>query len=167
MKTSVGVDLHEPSLKKAKELNTHHSFVKSDVISYLKSAPDSSFDAVMALDLIEHLEKEEGLDLLKEMERVASKKAILFTPNGFVPQSSYDNNPWQVHKSGWGYEEMKEKGYSIIGIAGHKSIRGERALIYRKPRFFWKLLSHGSQLFTYHLPRYAFALLCVKTLSRP
>ena len=44
---------------------------------------DRSFDAVIALELLEHLNKEEGYELIHNMERWARSKVIVSTPNGF------------------------------------------------------------------------------------
>jgi len=99
------------------------------------------------------------------MEEIATKKVIIFTPNGFLPQGEYDNNPWQIHHSGWDVEEMQDLGYNIIGINGWKPLRGEYARINYKPLFLWTLLSDITQLFVRNNPKYAFQILCVKELN--
>jgi len=162
---SVGVDVFMPSIEKARAAKTHSEFVLDDVMSYLRKQPDKSFDAIIALDLIEHLTKEDGIKLKDEMERVAAKKAIILTPNGFVPQRPYDNNPWQEHKSGWPWQEWIGYGYKLYGFAGYKALRGERGAILFKPRIFWKYFSFFTQHFTIHMPKYAFELMCVKTIQ--
>lgn len=164
MVQSVGLDVFEPSLEKAKTHSTHSEFVLEDVKVYLEKMPDKSFDCVMALDLIEHLEKNQGYWLIEQMERLSRKKVILFTPNGFVPQRPYDNNPWQEHVSGWSMEEMKEKGFSIFGFGGYKNWRGERFSIIKKPRIFWKYVSFYSQIYFYRSPIKAYSILCVKRM---
>jgi hypothetical protein len=75
-------------------------------------------DSVFALDVIEHMEKEEGLQFLKEAERVARKQILVYTPLGFYPQSYEDKNKldrwqmgggyWQTHRSGWNPEDFGE-----------------------------------------------------------
>ncbi|MBI3502610.1 MAG: class I SAM-dependent methyltransferase [Bacteroidetes bacterium] len=165
MNFSVGVDAHAPSLEKAKKENIYSEYVCSDIKKYLTELPAQSFDAVMALDLIEHLTKEEGKWLMQQMERVAKKKVVLFTPNGFVPQQPYDNNPYQEHKSGWDWNEMQGCGYKVLGFGGYKTLRGERAAIQYKPRIFWKYFSYFTQLFTHKNPKHAFSILCIKKLS--
>lgn len=76
----------------------------------LKSIPDKSFDSVFLIDVIEHLEKEDGVSLIKELERVSRKQVLLFTPLGFMPQhyEEGDTDAWglggtelQKHRSGW------------------------------------------------------------------
>lgn len=163
MDHSVGLDVFQPSIDKAKVENTHHEFVLEDVKTYLEKMPDNSFDLVIALDLIEHLTREDGFWLIAQMERLARKKIVIFTPNGFVPQTPYDNNPFQEHISGWEIPEMEERGYKIFGFGGYQKLRGERFQIKFKPRIFWKYLAFGTQLFTHKAPKYAYSILCVKS----
>ena len=87
------------------------------------------------------------------------------TPNGFLPQSSYDGNDYQIHRSGWSVEEMQERGYEVFGINGWKPLRGERALMRWRPRLLWEPISFLTQPLVASRPQRAFQLLCVKTLS--
>lgn len=68
-----------------------------------------SFDLVYALDVIEHFNKADGARLLDEMERIAARRVLVFTPNGFMEQTSA--NPYQVHRSGWTREDFRARGY--------------------------------------------------------
>jgi SAM-dependent methyltransferase len=162
---SVGVDLFAPSIEKAKKLNIHNEYFQSDVMKIDELFPAKSFDAVMALDLIEHLEKEQGLALLKKMESVARKKIIIFTPNGFLTQGIHFDNPLQEHQSGWTVKEMKKLGFKVIGIGGFKPLRGDLAQIKWKPVFLWTIVSYITQLFTRDVPSLAFSLLCIKEIK--
>ena len=126
------------------------------------------------MEVIEHMEETEGLDVLKKIEKWAKKKVIISTPNGFFPQKIVDNNPMQVHLSGWDTNKMKSLGFSkILGLAGLKHLRAEIdhdsmdaelfiSMKY-KPKFFWFIIATLSQIFTYHFPIFAFGLFCVKT----
>ncbi len=68
------------------------------------------------IDVVEHLEKEEGLRLLCLTERIARRQIVLFTPLGFMPQEHLDGKDawgleggrWQEHKSGWLPEDFGE-----------------------------------------------------------
>lgn len=159
---SVGVDIFNPSLDKSKKLKIHNKYVKMNVLEIEKRFKPNSFDCVLASDLIEHLEKKDGLKLIKQMEKIAKKKVIIFTPNGFLKQGEYDKNPWQIHKSGWSTSEMQKKGYKVIGIRGWKKLRGEYALIKFKPGLFWKIISELTQIYIKRFPKNAFQILCVK-----
>ncbi len=162
---TVGVDAYIPSIEKSKNQGIHNDYLNIDVMDIREKINSKSFDCVLASDLIEHLTKENGLKLIKMMEEIATKKVIIFTPNGFLPQGEYDNNPWQIHHSGWDVEEMQDLGYKIIGINGWKSLRGEYAIIKFKPIFLWTLLSDITQLYVRNKPKYAFQILCVKELN--
>jgi hypothetical protein len=85
------------------------------------------------------------------------------TPNGFMPQDEYENNPHQLHKSGWSVKEMKKRGYSVQGMYGLKGIRNKYNS--QKPpfRFLWLFLSDISQPFVRKKPEKAFHIMCIKT----
>lgn len=70
-------------------------------------------DTVVALDVIEHMEREEGEAFLAAAVRKARHQVVVFTPLGFMPQDG-TNGPsgatdpwglqgqhWQAHRSGW------------------------------------------------------------------
>jgi hypothetical protein len=72
---------------------------------------DSEFDLVIALDLIEHLTKEDGYSLLYQLDRLALKSSLIFTPNGFVWQPPSLNNPFNAHISAWKPRELRQLGW--------------------------------------------------------
>lgn len=162
---SVGVDAFKPSIKKSKKDRIHNDYKLGDVLKIGKYFPEKSFDAVVALDLIEHLEKKDGFNLLKQMESIAKKKIILMTPNGFVAQHPLEDNPYQIHKSGWGILDFKKMRYKVYGIRGFKFIRGEYATIKYKPWFLWGAVSVISQFPTFYFPAFAYQLLVVKEVK--
>lgn len=159
---SEGVDAFLPSIEKSKEKGIHNRYHKMDVLDIGNKFGGNSFDCVVALDLIEHLGKKDGMKLISKMENIAGKKVIIFTPNGFVRQEEYDGNRHQVHKSGWSVHEMKKMGYDVIGINGLKSLRDEFARIRLHPKFFWWVVSDITQKFVRNSPEKAFQILCVK-----
>jgi SAM-dependent methyltransferase len=161
----VGVDAFAPSIEKSEKQGIHKEYHEMKVLDIGKKFGPGSFDCVLATDLIEHLSKEDGIKLIEMMERIAKKTVIIFTPNGYLPQGKYENNPWQVHLSGWTAEEMVGRGYRVIGISGWKPLKGEYAEVRFWPKLFWNNLSEFSQLFVRNRPEHAFHLLCVKTIS--
>lgn len=160
-----GIDIHKPSLEKIKRLKIHDKYRLGDVNKIDEYYQPKSFDAVIALDLIEHLSKSDGLKLIKKMEKIARKKVILLTPNGFIKQDPLKNNSYQVHQSGWKTGEFIKLGYRVYGVRGLKFIRGEWATIKFKPWFFWGILSVLSQFFVYCFPKFAFQIFAVKELG--
>ncbi len=159
----VGVDAFLPSIEKSKKQGIHDKYYNINVLDIGEKFEPNSFDCVLASDLIEHLTKEEGIDLLNMMERIAKNKIVIFTPNGFLSQGEYENNRWQIHKSGWTAQEMEKRGYRVIGINGWKPLRGEYAELRFCPKLFWLLISDITQIFVRNRPAMAFQILCVKT----
>jgi len=160
---SVGVEMFEPYLEESKKKGIHNEYIKAD-IRKIEFKP-KSFDAVVALDVLEHLTKEEGLILVKKMENWARKKVIIFTPNGYLWQNGYDNNPLQEHKSGWSVEELEKLGFKVVGINGWRKLRGYRATIKYKPNFLWYRISDLTQKITYYYPKLAFQLFAIKEIQ--
>lgn len=164
---SVGIDAFGQSIKKSMEQKIHSEYCEMDALDIDKRFKPGSFDCVLALDMLEHLTKPDGLKLINMMERTASAKVIIFTPNGFFDQGEYDDNPWQLHKSGWTAGEMRRMGYKVIGINGWKPLRGEQAKVKFRPKKLWKWIAGMTQVFVKNHPEKAFQILCVKEKAPP
>lgn len=163
---SVGVDLFKESIGKSMRLKIHDAYRIGDIRKISIWYKKQSFDAVIALDVVEHLKKIEALKLIKDMERVARKRVIIMTPNGFSDQHEYDDNPYQVHKSGWSVKDFENLGYRVRGLRGWQSLRGECATIKRKPWLFWGIIAFISEPFLYYLPSFSYHLFAVKNISK-
>ncbi len=158
-----GVDIHVPSVENSKVEKIHDEYHTMDVLDIEKNFKTGSFDCVLASEIIEHLEKEDGIRLMEMMEKIAGKRVIIFTPNGFLKQDEYDDNPWQIHKSGWNVKEMRDKGYEVIGINGWKPLRTERSVTIR-PKDFWAVISDITQIYLRNNPEKAFQIICIKEM---
>jgi hypothetical protein len=162
LELSVGLDAHLPTLELARKHGTHDDYQSVPAQDIGRHFGEGSFDCVVALDLIEHLTKEEGLALLAAMERIARKKIVLFTPNGYLPQASHDGD-LQAHHSGWTAPEMRRLGFHVQGMHGHRTLRGEGHRLRLQPRALGGLLAVASHhLYTKAHPEAAAALLCIK-----
>lgn len=164
LKYTVGVDAYEPAIAISKERGIHDEYKVMNVLD-LDIFPQKSFDCVLAASVIEHLPKKDGYRLISMMERIARKKIIILTPNGFLPQSGWDENPYQQHLSGWDPVEMKNLGFRVVGVNGWKQLRGERSTIRWRPHAFWLRVSMLSQYLVQRYPQYAFEIICVKELG--
>jgi SAM-dependent methyltransferase len=85
--------------------------------------PNKSFDTVLCIEVIEHLEQKDVPNLLEEMDRVAKKQIILSTPKDplnkrFLPYGGkYPNLNWPMpdrHKSQISFSELKQRGYFLL-----------------------------------------------------
>ena len=171
---SLGVDAFEPALRESKERGIHSEYVLADIAG-VKFKP-KSFDAVIMIDLLEHLDKADGEKILRNAEGWARRKVIVTMPVGWIRQGMVQNNPFQVHRSGWLLREMTQRGYRAYGMAGLHSLRKDEisedllkegifASVKYRPRCFWFVFLTLSQLFTYFVPGKAFEAFYVKNLA--
>lgn len=163
---SMGVDNFIPYIERSKNLRIHSDYLISNVFDACQKIKDNFFDCVLALDLIEHLNKTDGLKLIKEMERMAKKKVIIFTPNGFLKQEIFDGNIRQVHLSGYSVKEMRNMGYKIFGMSGLKFLRKEKGNIKFWPAVIWRRIASLTQIIVYYFPELAFQILCIKDIDK-
>ena len=161
---SVGIDIHRPSIEEIKKKKIHDEYKVGDVLELSKIFKPKSFDVVLALDVIEHFEKDSAIKLIRSMDKIARKKVIILTPNGFAKQDAYDGNLFQEHKSGWNISDFRRLGYKVFGIRGLRFLRGGEggATIKFKPWFLWGAISTLSQPLCFFIPQIACQLLAVK-----
>ncbi len=174
IKYSVGVEGFEPYLEKSKSNNIHSEYISKNIMEL--DFPENSFDAVIMIEVLEHLPENVGYEIVKKMEKWAKKKIIISSPNGFINQKEVDNNPLQKHLSGWDYKKMEKLGFKCYGLAGFKFLRQEvqndtmsnnlLTSIRFKPKAFWFIIATLSQIFTYHFSGLAFELFSVKKLKK-
>ncbi len=139
-----GVDIFEPYLKICKDKKKYSRLIKKDLSKKL-NFEDKSFDAVVCLQTIEHLDKEIGLGLLPQMEKIAKKIVIISTPAGECFQEEYDSNRYQRHLSDWIPSEFLKKGYKVSGVGlkwvyGEHSHVEERFKLIKLPLYFFSFL---------------------------
>ncbi len=162
---TVGVDAFEPYLRECQRCGTHNEYVLCDI----RRLPfrRKSFDVVLCLEVLEHLEKEEGKQLIDTMEGIASKQVIISTPIGEYEQHTYDGNPYQEHSMSWSPAELKELGYRVRGH-GISHLGGETGLVSRLPKTLGPLADIIYILagpLVYFLPQLAGHVVCSKKLK--
>ncbi|GEM_PF-1884771 len=140
----VVIEKYKEDLEAAKQSQTHDEFYELDALSCQEYFGENQFDVCVTFDVIEHLTKEDGLKLLADMEKIASKRVIIFTPNGFLPQQGFEKGDFQEHLSGWDVDEMRKLGYNVIGLNGLKSLRTEHYRLKYKPQALWAIISYAT-----------------------
>lgn len=122
-----GVDIHRPALAVARQRDRRRVVVQADV----RRLPfrGGAFDFCVALDVVEHLDKPEALDLIAEMERVGRTGVCILTPAGFVPQPPTPDEPWQEHRCGFTPKELSQLGYRVRGVGGARWLRAQYARV--------------------------------------
>ena len=159
----IGVDIHEPWLIESKKRRLFNKYVLADIRTIFDN-PFPFPDCFMILDVIEHLQKEEGIKLLENAEKTTKKAVIVSTPNGFMEQKPAKWDPYSEHKSGWTKDDFEERGYKVIGINGWKKLRKEGGYMRYTPEILCFAISEMSQLFVRNNPNHAFDILAVKRI---
>lgn len=77
-KSFLGIDIYQPYINKMANLGI--PVVCADITKYKFI---DKYDVVLALDILEHLEYIDAIDLLNKMKEIANKKIIVYTPSKF------------------------------------------------------------------------------------
>lgn len=162
---SEGIEIDKKSVIISKRNKLHNKYKVGDITKLDVYYKPKSFDVVVAMDVIEHLTKKQAFLFMSSMERIAKKKVIILTPNGFCKQGHYDNNPYQDHHSGWSTKDFKKRGYVVHGLRSFYWLRGEFATIKYKPWFFWGLVAFITEPILYFFPAKSFDLFAVKAVQ--
>lgn len=160
---SVGVELFYPYLQESLRRGIHSQYFQAD-IRRIEFKP-KSFDAVVAVEILEHLTAQEGAELLSKMEQWAKKKVVVITLNGYLEQDKYENNRLQEHKSDWNVKKLRELEFKVFGLKGYKDIIKYEPALDFETTLFWRIISDLAQKITYYYPKLAFQLLAIKRIG--
>lgn len=120
VKRHIGVEIWEPALQRGIEKAKFGGIpgfepVQEDAFMYLVSTPTDGFDAVLAIDLLEHFKPKRGLMLLDQITRVAKKFAVVWTTLGYITQGPVDidgnENPYEEHLWGPSREIFEQRDW--------------------------------------------------------
>lgn len=109
----VGVDIYKPYLRHCKKNENYDEIILCDATHL--PFKEHAFKNVIAEEIIEHMNIEQGNCMLAEMERVSSELTIVTSPRIFIEQEEVDGNERQKHVSLWSEKKFKKIGYSILG----------------------------------------------------
>ena len=118
---------YKPYVQELKKINDKKICKKMLIIQaswseVVRLFPLGSVDTIFLLDVVEHLEKEEGRLLLEETIPIARKNIVVFTPLGFLEQShpdgkdawGFDGGKWQELRSGWEPKDFGDDWESLV-----------------------------------------------------
>jgi len=158
----VGLDLYLPSVREAKLRLIYDQVIIAD--ARFLPFRRKSFDVILSLELIEHLNRKEGEELLRLLEQIARHQIVITTPNGSVYQGAVEGNIWQVHRSAWRKQDFVLRGYSVLGLGGFCNVKRDVSSL-GFFRCFWYLANVGTyflQPLYSKVPRLAPKLVCIK-----
>jgi SAM-dependent methyltransferase len=163
---SIGADVNVHSLKTGLENGTHDGYVLCDV-RVLPFQP-KSFDTVLAMEVLEHQEKEDALKSIKDWEAIARRQVIITTPVGECRVTTRADNPFDEHKSYWLPQELKRQGYTVRGH-GLARLYGDDGWFVTAPRILVPLLYIFSVFVgpvVYFFPGLSGRMVCVKRFDK-
>lgn len=101
----IGCDIFKEYLVQTKNYNPYDDLVLCDI----KHLPFrfEVFDYIIASEVIEHLEKQTGLSLLKNLEKLCKGTIIVTTPYYPFEQKELRENPYEMHRSFWKEADFK------------------------------------------------------------
>lgn len=90
----------------------YDAIFKGDALDVLPNMT-RKYDMVLAIDILEHFDKEQGLKFLSYLSQVSSRSVLISTPKDFIEQES-EANPFENHRSFWTFEELSSLGYTQL-----------------------------------------------------
>jgi len=163
---TIGVDIDAQSLRRCREHGTHDGYILCDVRRLpLKG---KSFDIVLSVEVLEHLEKEDGQKSVKAWEETARRQVVITTPVGVCEVQALNGSSYDEHKAAWYPDELKKLGYKIRGH-GLSCLYGDRGWFSRATKLVMPFLYILSVLvgpFVYFFPALAGRMVCMKRLDR-
>lgn len=162
-----GIDIYKKAIETAGKRNIYSKLVRGDLLKTIKNNNlKSKYDTVFFSQVIEHVTRNDGEKILSEIEKIAKSRIIVGTPRGFMeqPHEFLDDNPYQVHKSGWTIGDFTERGYRVYGV-GFWPIWSYEGLG-RNANIFWmivsNIISYIMSPVVYYFPSLAAGVIAVK-----
>jgi SAM-dependent methyltransferase len=113
----VGLDIWRPYLARI-DATVPYVALQADAMAIDSLFLPRSFDLVLLLDVVEHLEKPEALRLMAKAEAIARRAVVVETPRGFLPQNldilGLGGDALQTHRCGFEPEEFCALGYAVV-----------------------------------------------------
>lgn len=98
----------------------YDNIIVEDARTALSKIPDNNYNLALALAVIEHLSREEGIEFINNLKRI-SHCIIMSVPKNVAPQFVPDND-FETHRSKWSKEDF-------INLGFHKFLSHEYAWI--------------------------------------
>jgi SAM-dependent methyltransferase len=120
-----------------------------------------SFDTVLILDVLEHIQEEKALKLIEEAKRIARYRVIISTPNfpNFrKPHMTITGfNDLEAHISFWSRRRLRQLGFTLYGGGWRPGSRYWRGFLRRLGilKFYDKKLRLGLSSLSLWLPYFA------------
>lgn len=89
----------------------YNRILVGDALQMLATIPDATYELVLAIDILEHFEKDQGFAFLRELQRVSRGAVLVSTPQDFHHQE-VEANPLENHRSHWEEQDLRNAGFA-------------------------------------------------------
>ena len=113
-----GIEGFAPYLSDLQRL-IYDRIYEGDIFETFAKFPDQTYDLALAIDILEHFEKAEGLRFLEECLRLA-RIVLVSVPLGLA-QGAVFGNPLESHRAKWSKKEFKALPAPVI-LTGYRSL---------------------------------------------
>ncbi len=117
----IGIEIWKPYIELYNLKNVYDHIEQEDIrlVDYQKFG---NIDLVFAGDVLEHMTKEEAVNLIKKLF-LNSKRVIISIPIIHYPQDEVEGNPFERHiKDDWSHQEMVDTFPQIVKYWQGKTI---------------------------------------------
>jgi len=104
-----GIEVFAPYVTKLERQKIYDGIFKSEAIDELEYMGSNSYDVVLAIDILEHFNEEDGKQFIGELKRVG-KNVIICTPTIVKEQGACFGNKYEIHKKQWTPDEIEQDG---------------------------------------------------------
>jgi hypothetical protein len=124
----IGLDAHRPYLTRREV--TGAVPINANALEIERLFVPGAVDLVTLIDVLEHFPPEDAREVLRQVETVARRRVVLFTPRGRFPQEGHDlfglgGEELQQHRSTWESDDLVELGYRVAVLADFHDARNE------------------------------------------
>jgi 2-polyprenyl-3-methyl-5-hydroxy-6-metoxy-1,4-benzoquinol methylase len=115
-----GTDIHQAYLS---EINRYYDDIETihmSVEDTCKTIRDDQYDVVLCLDVLEHLDPKTIPMVIENIQRIARRKAIVYTPSTFKTNEEHAENVWgmgsnefQLHQSLVDPQFLEARGFVV------------------------------------------------------
>jgi len=152
----IGLDLNRKLVRDVHRMGFYDGLILADA-AFLPFRREV-FDTVVCIHAIEHMTKDRGMKLLRDLDRMNAKKTIVITPNGFRRWETHPvipAQPYDPHLSGWVPDEFIRFDYKVHGIGADDRFIPQIPKLYVLLRWFFSAIS-------WFIPSVAHELFCEK-----
>ncbi len=124
----VGLDAHRPYLMHREIAGAVP--INANALEVERLFVPGAVDLVTLIDVLEHFPPDDALEVLRQVETVARRRVVLFTPRGGFPQEGHDlfglgGEELQQHRSTWESSDLVKLGYRVAILTDFHDARNE------------------------------------------